>query len=989
MPVIVSADDSVYTNGVTITDAPAVRITGDRVRFVNDESGRVIGADATIAAISIEGEDAVIVNQAGGVMRAADNSLTALIIAGTDGADRVENAGVIRGRVALGGGSDTYISRLLTNDFATTVELGDGDDSFYLRPAEGISLQHHVDGGDGVDRFIIFEADGNVDGPAVFVTNVEILELRVNGFVESFSSLETILVDYRAEGRVFSALRFFDTPDAAISLLADSGHTNISIYDRSAIGSLTGSAFSDSVALGNDTLVSGAIDLGAGIDILTFFHSQFEADIQASFGTLLDGGAGNDVLDLQLRGGDAFDAANVVNFETLWVSATSPSPPASVLTLRNVDTVAQVLVREFAMAVPVLIEDSDLSAGRVTVEPRGSVTIGAGSIVGIVESLVPFPIDTPVADDTKSITIRNDGQILGDVRLYIGDDLFDGRLGTVGGWVFGYAGNDRIEAGAGDDRLDGGAGADLLSGGAGSDEIHGGSAADVLIGGAGSDAMHGGTGNDTYYVDDAGDMVTEAAGQGSDRIATSLSYALAAGSEVETLEAVNSTATDAMDLTGNEFGQSIIGNNGLNVIRGGGGSDILGGLAGNDFLEGGTGADFMYGGTGDDTYYVDNAGDQASELAGEGTDRIATLISYALLDSSEIELLESTNTTDTNAMDLTGSNSANTIIANNGVNLLRGLGGNDVVIGLGGNDYLDGGAGADLMYGGAGDDTFYVDNAGDQAFEDAGQGTDRIATLISYALNENSEIELLESTNTTDTNAMDLTGSNSANAIIGNNGVNVLRGEGGNDTLTALGGNDFLVGGTGNDTMYGGAGNDTYYVDADGDVVTEAAGEGNDRIATAGSYTLGATSEIETLEAVNRADTNAMSLTGNGLANTIVGNDGANTLDGKGGNDALIGYGGADIFAFTTALGAGNVDAITGFVSGTDRIALDDAIFGALGANAFAFGAQAQDADDRIIYNSATGQLYFDADGNGAGAAVQFATLDTHPAIAASDFILI
>jgi serralysin len=109
----------------------------------------------------------------------------------------------------------------------------------------------------------------------------------------------------------------------------------------------------------------------------------------------------------------------------------------------------------------------------------------------------------------------------------------------------------------------------------------------------------------------------------------------------------------------------------------------------------------------------------------------------------------------------------------------------------------------------------------------------------------------------------------------------------------------------------------------------------------------------------------------------------------------LIGAGGADTFVFDTALGAGNVDAINDFVSGTDRIALDDAVFtgigslGALGAGAFVNGTVAGDADDRIIYNSATGQLFFDADGNGAGVAVLFATLSAHPNIAANDFVVI
>jgi len=120
-------------------------------------------------------------------------------------------------------------------------------------------------------------------------------------------------------------------------------------------------------------------------------------------------------------------------------------------------------------------------------------------------------------------------------------------------------------------------------------------------------------------------------------------------------------------------------------------------------------------------------------------------------------------------------------------------------------------------------------------------------------------------------------------------------------------------------------------------------------------------------------------------------------VDGRQGNDYLQGRDGADTFAFTTALGATNVDQIADFVSGTDRIALDDAIFGvgigtpgSFNANAFRAGTAAQDADDRIIYDQLTGQLFFDADGNGAGAQVLFATVASLSTILnASDFTVI
>jgi Ca2+-binding RTX toxin-like protein len=153
---------------------------------------------------------------------------------------------------------------------------------------------------------------------------------------------------------------------------------------------------------------------------------------------------------------------------------------------------------------------------------------------------------------------------------------------------------------------------------------------------------------------------------------------------------------------------------------------------------------------------------------------------------------------------------------------------------------------------------------------------------------------------------------------------------------------------------------------------------------------------VETLSTTDGGSNAAINLTGNEFGQAIIGNAGINVLNGGLGADTLTGFGGADTFAFTTALGGGNVDAIADFAHGTDRIALDDAIFGAgigssgaFNANAFVTGTAAGDADDRIIYNSATGQLFYDADGNGAGAAVLFATLAGNPVLTASDFIVV
>ncbi|RWP80809.1 family 16 glycosylhydrolase [Mesorhizobium sp.] len=119
------------------------------------------------------------------------------------------------------------------------------------------------------------------------------------------------------------------------------------------------------------------------------------------------------------------------------------------------------------------------------------------------------------------------------------------------------------------------------SGGTGDGTLYGTSGADVLQG-TGADTMTGYLGNDEYYVDNAGDKVVEASGQGQDRVWASVSYALSAGSSVEVLGTTRDAGTTAINLTGNELAQTIQGNAGANVINGGGGADKLSGFGGND-----------------------------------------------------------------------------------------------------------------------------------------------------------------------------------------------------------------------------------------------------------------------------------------------------------------------------------------------------------------------------------------------------------------------
>lgn len=282
-------------------------------------------------------------------------------------------------------------------------------------------------------------------------------------------------------------------------------------------------------------------------------------------------------------------------------------------------------------------------------------------------------------------------------------------------------------------RLAGLAGDDLLEGGAGNDTLTGGDGADRLDGGAGTDRLEGGAGDDIYLVDVGGDLTIEAAGGGRDEVIASLGWTL--GAHLERL-----TLSGAADIsgTGNELANTITGNAGANAIwgmagddwlLGGAGRDSLTGAEGNDTLDGGAGADRMAGGTGDDTYIIDNASDQAVDLASGGTDLVRASVGCTL--GSNIEDLVLTGTAAINgggnvlANRLTGNAAANALWGGSGNDSLSGMAGYDSLYGGDGHDRLDGGAGNDLLFGGCQADVF-IFGGGMDRITDYQDGIDRI-----------------------------------------------------------------------------------------------------------------------------------------------------------------------------------------------------------------------------------------------------------------------
>jgi Ca2+-binding RTX toxin-like protein len=322
-------------------------------------------------------------------------------------------------------------------------------------------------------------------------------------------------------------------------------------------------------------------------------------------------------------------------------------------------------------------------------------------------------------------------------------------------------------------------------------------------------------------------------------------------------------------------------------------------------------------------------------------------VTYSIASLVNIETLRLLGTESISA---TGNSLANTLVGNAGDNV------------------LDGGAGNDSMSGGAGNDTYVVDQTGDSVSDSA--GIDTVLSFVNYTLGSAIEnLTLMGSGNLTGN------GNASSNIITGNSGNNVIDGRGGSDSMSGL------------------LGDDTFFVDNIGDQVIEAANQGIDTVNSSISYALG--NNVENLTLTGTA---SVSGTGNALNNSLMGNSGSNVLNGGAGNDVLSGGAGSDTFVFSNLPGSANADLIQDFTS-ADRIQLDNAVMAALGGNGnftsndarfWASGSgQAHDASDRVVYNTNSGQLWYDADGNGAGTAQLIATLQDDPTLLASQISVI
>ncbi|MGO8012553.1 beta strand repeat-containing protein, partial [Rhizobium ruizarguesonis] len=892
--------------------------------FIVDNAGDVVTEAAN------EGIDTVRTTLAAHTLAANVENLTYIGTAAFTGIgnllDNVIIGGVAADKLMGAGGNDTLIG----GGGADTMSGGTGDDIYVVDIATDLVIENVNEGTDTVQTALAaysIAALVNVEnltytGSASFTGTGNALANTITGgtgndMLNGAAGADTLI------GGAGHDTYIVDNAGDIVTEAANEGidtvRTNLASYTLA--GNVENLSFAGTGAFaGTGNNLDNTITGGAATDTLS-------------------GGAGNDTLDGgagadSLIGGEGDDTYTVDNAGDLVTEAADEGADTVRTTLASytlgsdVENLTYTGTAAFTGTGNGLANTIRGAAGADTLDGGAgadSLIGGAGNDTYIVDDLADV-VTEGLNEGTDLIKTALSSYALGnnvENLIYTGSASFTGTGNALANTIIGGAGNDLLDGGAGNDTLIGGAGNDIYvvdSAGdvinealnAGTDEIRtllaaysiatlvnvenltytgsanftgtgnalantitGGAFNDMLNGGAGADTLIGGAGDDIYIIDNAGDLITEAANEGIDTVRTTLaSYTL--GSDLENLTYIGTLAFAG---TGNDLD---------NVITGGAAIDTLSGGAGNDTLNGGAGADRLIGGAGNDTYIVDNAGDVVTEAANEGIDTVRTNLSAHTL-AANVE-----NLTYIGAATFVGTGNLLDNVITGGV-------GADSLAGAAGNDTLIGGGGSDKMSGGMGDDVYVVDIATDIVIENANEGIDIVHTaLSSYTLGNNVE-------NLTYTGSASFTGTGNALA----------------NTITGGAGNDILNGGVGADTLIGGAGNDTYIVDNAGDLVTEAANEGTDTVRTnLAAYTLG--TNVENLTYIG---TGAFAGTGNALNNVIVGGSGSNTLTGGAGNDTLTGGAAADVFVYLLNWGH---DTITNFVatgSAHDAISIDHSIF--------------------------------------------------------------
>ena len=605
------------------------------------------------------------------------------------------------------------------------------------------------------------------------------------------------------------------------------------------------------------------------------------------------------------------------------------------------------------------------NGGLFTINPDGTVDFDTnGDFDGLglnatEETSVTYTIrDENGLEDTATVTFTVTGTNDGTVQGTAGDDVInpdipyvdaDGDIvdagdailpGDVGDddLIYGFGGNDSIDAGNGDDEVYGGTGNDTIEGGDGDDWVSGGTGNDVVDGGAGNDTLNGNQGDDTLNGGDGDDVVN--GGFGDDSIEGG------AGDDVLNGEDGDDTIRGG---TGNDM---VNGGEGDDDLYGGAGNDKIEGSEGDDTLTGGSGDDDIWGGLDDDTLYGGSGDDTLG--GGAGNDVIEDNIGNDVVEGGDGDDVINVGNTVNPALDYDygsipfGDNDA---APNNDLDTVFGGAGNDIISTGDDADSIDGGEGDDIIDAGIDDDSVTGGTGNDTII--GGQGEDIIegneGDDLIYGGLEDEVLTLPDAIDEAPDDNRDtiygglgndtIFGRDDADTLYGGEGNDILDGgidddeiwgDDGDDTIYGGQGNDVINGGVGQDLIYGGEGDDTIQGNMDDDAIY--GDEGNDTITGSldDDLVYGGADDDEI-----RGGTGDDTLHGDEGDDYIQGGFGDDSIYGGDGEDSLNGGFGADIIEG----GDGN-DTIAGF-DGEDTIiggAGEDTLYGGQNSDVFLGG---------------------------------------------------
>ncbi|MDB5524435.1 MAG: cya 6 [Rhizobium sp.] len=587
--------------------------------------------------------------------------------------------------------------------------------------------------------------------------------------------------------------------------------------------------------------------------------------------------------------------------------------------------------------------------------------------------------------------------------------------------IYGYAISQGTFDEDGSDILDGGEGNDTIYGGTGNDVIYGGKGDDVLFAGPNkqylgdyeysnepggwddtvgsnpSDVIDGGDGNDTLYIRYQGVVNLETDEQ------LAIQCVFDNGSVQVTIDDTYNgefaTSIERLVLTSGDKADTITSTDGDDNLDTADGDDVIRALGGDDIVAKGLGKLDIDAGEDNDTLYLSRGAEQGdikfdmatgilqvdSDDMGSAVNFENLIFSGAFAHANEITgALDGTN-------ELYGGNEDDKLTGGNNADTIAGSSGDDAINGMGGADSLTGGEGKDNVIAGDGDDDIYIIMDGELEKGETYNGGANVDTLhidffgktkwdLSAVTITGFEVMMAENYPFSSPYTVRMTTGQLlqfkeidfdtfnrvtfvmtdksdlvfTDGIMAFNALQLANGGQKADFREATGALDHQInvypqvfGGTGNDTIHG--------RDQKGLDFYASGGKGNDTMIAGGSDTL---------------------------------------LNGGLGNDVLTGGKGADDFKFDTVLdGKKNLDTIIGFKHGVDDIDLSPTLFDAIGsaleATELHFGTKAKDKNDFLIFDKASGELFYDEDGSGKKhSAIEFAEVTGKVTLNIADFIL-